>query len=411
MLLTRISDFEREAGDQSCYQELDGGWSIAVADVIASTQLALAGRDRDVNFIAACVVAVLTDVMSSEEAPAAIQFGGDGAVAAVPAEHHDAVESALAALAHWSQVQFGIPLRVGLVPVTELKKAGHACYATLHDMGNGNAFGLFLGAGIIVADRWVKEDPLWRLAPKEGELPGIDNLSCRWQPLPAKRGKVMCMIIDPQDESGEALKQVMASISACVPGGIAAPVGPVQALAPPAWPSWHSLRRELRLPSASNKFVRVLRAFLGSGVLHLAHRLGGRLGSVDAERYLKSLVQRTDYRKQAGGPRLVLDVTDEEIDQIERVLRIAEDDGRILFGTSFSDAATMTCLVGDFQADRHVHFVDGEELGFWRASLVLKDKLVQRMDWVNKHFNSDQTPGRSSVLKGLAPEGGVEAHR
>ena len=35
----------------------------------------------------------------------------------------------------------------------------------------------------------------------------------------------------------------------------------------------------------------------------------------------------------------------------------------------------MTCLVGDFAADRHVHFVDGAGLGYWRAATVLKAKL------------------------------------
>ena len=35
----------------------------------------------------------------------------------------------------------------------------------------------------------------------------------------------------------------------------------------------------------------------------------------------------------------------------------------------------MTCLVGDFAADRHVHFVDGAHLGYWRAATVLKAKL------------------------------------
>ncbi|WP_409522605.1 DUF3095 family protein [Nitrincola sp. MINF-07-Sa-05] len=411
MLLKRISDFERESSDKACYQELDASWSIAVADVIASTQLALAGRDRDVNFVAACVVAVLTEIMSTDEIPAAIQFGGDGAVAAVPEQFHAEAEAALAALAYWSQTQFGIPLRVGLVPVAELQKAGHSSYAALHDMGNGNAFGLFLGSGIIEADRWVKQDPRWRLAPQEGALPGIDNLSCRWQPLPSKRGKVMCLIIDPQDGHDDTLKHVLSDISACVPEGVAAPIGPVHSLTPPAWPSWQSLKRELRLPSSSSAIFRIIRAFVGSGILHIAHRLGGRLGGVDARRYLESLVQRTDYRKQSGGPRLVLDVTDDEIFQIEQVLRGAEDDGRILFGTSLSDAATMTCLVGDFQADRHVHFVDGEELGFWRASLVLKDKLVQRMEWVNKSVSSVQTADRKIALQDPVPVSDAGAHR
>lgn len=52
----------------------------------------------------------------------------------------------------------------------------------------------------------------------------------------------------------------------------------------------------------------------------------------------------------------------------------AEGGGAIISGTARSDAATMTCLVGDFSSDRHVHFVDGSGLGFWRAATALKAK-------------------------------------
>ncbi|KJS37588.1 MAG: hypothetical protein VR70_12205, partial [Rhodospirillaceae bacterium BRH_c57] len=61
-------------------------------------------------------------------------------------------------------------------------------------------------------------------------------------------------------------------------------------------------------------------------------------------------------------------------DAIDAVLAEAEAGGAIVSGTARSDAATMTCLVGDFSSDRHVHFVDGSGLGFWRASTALKAK-------------------------------------
>ncbi|HEY0837844.1 MAG TPA: DUF3095 family protein, partial [Azospirillum sp.] len=83
---------------------------------------------------------------------------------------------------------------------------------------------------------------------------------------------------------------------------------------------------------------------------------------------------RSDYRKEAGGPRLVLDVTEGEARGIEAVLARFAEAGEIRYGTARAEATTITCLVGDFAADRHVHFVDGAGLGFWRASVMLKGK-------------------------------------
>ena len=70
----------------------------------------------------------------------------------------------------------------------------------------------------------------------------------------------------------------------------------------------------------------------------------------------------------------MLDLTPGEAERIEAILARAEAAGEIVYGTSRADAATITCLVGNFAADRHVHFVDGAHLGFWRASVELKGK-------------------------------------
>ncbi|QCG96758.1 DUF3095 domain-containing protein [Azospirillum sp. TSA2s] len=378
-LLPVIRDFAAEASDPRRYAALDGGWSLAVADVTGSTQLAGQGRHRDVNFVAAGVVAVLSDAVRVGQEQVACQFGGDGAIAAVPPGREDAARAALSALAHWSAEVMDVPLRVGLVPVRALLDHGLEVMAALHDVGNGNSFGLFLGAGVVAADAWVKEDARWRLLPRKGPLPGLESVSCRWNPVPPRRGTVLCVIVDAVD-SGAAglleLARVQRAIEAIVPTAGAAPLGVGERLEARWPPDWRSLLMEARGgrdgAGLGTRIRRVGKALAGSGLLVLLLKLGLTLGGFDPQRYRRHMAERTDFRKSAGGPRLVLDVTEGEADAIERLLAQAAQAGSIRYGTARADATTVTCLVGDVTADRHVHFVDGAGLGFWRASVMLK---------------------------------------
>ncbi|MCR6630628.1 MAG: DUF3095 domain-containing protein [Magnetospirillum sp.] len=377
MNLPAIRDFAADAFDPGRYARLGDDWAIAVADVIASTQLATQGRDRDVNYVAGAVVAALSAVCARPEQPAACQFGGDGAVAAVPPGYDAAARAALAALAHWARTEMDVPLRVGLVPVAELNRTGHEALAALHDFGNGNVFGQFLGPGVPMAERWVKADERWKVAPAPGELPGLEGLSCRWRPVPPRRGHILCVIIDPLRTGAEGvatLARLQHAIEQVVSTTLAAPLGDGGDLTPAVVPSGRSLAAELRTEKSLRRVGRLFRAMAGSILIGLAHRLGGRLPGLDTDHYRRRLAERTDYRKQAGGPRYVLDVSEDEADRIEALLREAEARDDILYGTARSRATTLTCMVGDFQADRHVHFVDGDGLGFWRASVVLKAK-------------------------------------
>jgi len=377
MRLPAIHDFAIESNDPARYRPLGGDWAVAVADVVASTRLAADGRDKDVNFVAAAVVAVLSAVTARPPDVAACQFGGDGAVAAVPPERREATREALAALGHWAETEMDVPLRVGMVPVEALQAAGLEAMVALHDFGNGNAFGLFLGEGVPTAETWVKADRRWRITPAPGPLPGLNGLSCRWRPVPARRGVVLCVIADaihPGARGLVALGRLQGEVEAIVPTARAAPLGDGSRLAPRAVPTFHALWLEARTEPKGRRLIRVLRALAGGAILAAVHHLGGRFAGIDVVKYRRALAERSDYRKQAGGPRFVLDVTLDEADRIEAALARAETAGDIVFGTARSEATTVTCLVGDFAADRHVHFVDGQGLGFWRASVVLKGK-------------------------------------
>ncbi len=377
MVLPSIRDFSKEAHDPSHYIQLGGDWAVAVADVIASTALVAQGRDREINFVAGAVVAVLASTMGTPDSPNACQFGGDGAVAVVPPDKKTLAAEVLQALAYWAKEEFDIPLRVGMVPVQALNQAKHEVYAALHDFGKGNVFGQFLGSGISQAEIWVKAEAKWRLSPAPGPLPGLEELSCRWRPIPSARGTVLCIIIDPVDKgtSADLLAHIESELSKIVSTAEAAPLGEGQRFKMD-YPSSHSLQTELASFKGFSKIVRLLKVLTGTLLMKLA--LGcknGRLGPIDMNHYKRAQAERSDYRKMAGGPRLVLDVTIEEAQRIETMLSAFEAQGLLHFGTATSDATVMTCLVGDFAADRHVHFVDGAGLGYWRAATILKGKL------------------------------------
>ena len=378
MDLPSISDFAAHGVDPGHYARLGDEWSLAVADVVGSTKLAAAGRDRDVNFVAGGAVAVLGEAVRRPGDVVACQFGGDGAIAAVPPERMDATKAALGALAFWAKAEYGIDLRVGLVPVSALRAAGFDVFAALQDFGDDNAFGLFLGDGVVAADAWVKAEPRWSVTPQEGPLPGLEGLSCRWRPVPPHRGTILCVIADPMAK-GEAglvtLGRLLADLDAIVPTRDAAPLGDGSRLEPKGLPSFHSLWLEAKAQPRGKRFARVVTAVAGALIIRLGHLLGGRIGSVDVELYRRGMAERSDYRKAAGGPRFVLDVTQGEAEKIEALLARYEAAGEIRFGTARADATTITCLVGDFMADRHVHFVDGAGLGFWRAAEVMKAKI------------------------------------
>jgi hypothetical protein len=281
-----------------------------VADVEASTTLAGAGRDRDVNFFAGAAVAVLTRVATKPPDMTACQFGGDGAIAAVSPDCEAATRQALAALAYWAKAEIDVPLRVGLVPVAALNDAKREVRAALQDFGNGNVFGQFLGEGVMAADAWVKANGKWRIAPAQGELPGIEGLSCRWQPVPAARGAVMCVIVDPAPgaRGREALARLSAAFERIVPSMTAAPLGAGERLPPKGLPARRALQVEMRAQPKGKRLARLFAALGGMAILKFVHALGGNFSKIDTNLYRRTLAERSDYRKLAGGPRLVLDV-------------------------------------------------------------------------------------------------------
>ncbi|MFD2261502.1 DUF3095 family protein [Lacibacterium aquatile] len=364
------------ATDPARYRRLPPDWALAVSDIVGSTKKVQSGRYRDVNFVAAAVIAAIqAEVAKYSPHPVACQFGGDGATLAIPPEARAGVERTLAALGYWSQNTFDLELRVGLVSVAEIEAAGGEVLAALYDAGQGNYYGMFLGAGASIADRLLKSDAGHQLVPQEGPLDGLDGLSCRWEPINSRKGTILCLMADPvaEDASGaHEIEVLRAAIDAIAAIDEAAPLGDgsnmvprLRSMIPAAWKETLLARSGARLKKLASVALEVV-------LMWGLYRLDRGIGRFNPRDYRGAVARQTDFRRVATGLRLVIDVSLDQAERIEALLEERTRAGTILYGSYRAPAATITCLVGKVVEGKHIHFVDGDGLGFWQAAKAYK---------------------------------------
>jgi len=83
----------------------------------------------------------------------------------------------------------------------------------------------------------------------------------------------------------------------------------------------------------------------------------------------------TDFRKFDGILRMVLDVSDGQVEKIDQYLAAEMAQGRLVYGMHVADTALMTCMVFSLEQSEHVHFVDGSNGGFAMAAVDFKRRM------------------------------------
>ncbi|MGA7429694.1 MAG: DUF3095 family protein, partial [Xanthobacteraceae bacterium] len=102
----------------------------------------------------------------------------------------------------------------------------------------------------------------------------------------------------------------------------------------------------------------------------LIMRAGRPIGPFVPARYMRQLVENSDYRKYDDGLRMILDCTPELADALEQ--RLAAATGTARYGLFRQDAAMMTCFTPSPLRSDHVHFVDGARGGYAAAATAMK---------------------------------------
>lgn len=368
--LPKFSDFT-DLSDDGNYAPLPDDWWIGTSDVKGSTKAVENGLYKTVNMVGAAVISAQINAHSGACFP--YIFGGDGASFAVPPPWKNRTCDALAAVKLWAHEEFEMHLRVGIVPVSEIRASGFDVKVARFQVSQGVDYAMFNGGGLNWAETQMKAGENAVPEASSGATPDLTGLSCRWSHMPSKNGVILSVIVMPQadvpwSKFTEFISHVLGRASRLGANGHpSAKEGPGV-----SWPpvgatlEAHAQRGQGPLGKARRK------ALFESFVAWALIKTGVKVGGFDARRYRRIVGENADYRKFEDGLKMTLDCDAETEADLRALLEQGANDGIVQYGLHAQSEAMLTCIVPSIMQDNHVHFVDGASGGYTAASRFLK---------------------------------------
>ncbi len=369
--LTRFSQLVEDAA----YTPLPDDWTVVLTDVMGSTEAVKAGRYRDVNYVGAASIAAVLNAADRADLP--FVFGGDGATLIVPPVHLGPALRALAALQDHASQRLGLPLRVGAVPLADVRAAGHEIAVARYQVAPEYAQALFQGTGMAWAEDQVKGPETAERYASDAEPTDADDpyagLECRWQDVENPRGETVSLLIEAVGEDRSAVyREVIGVIEAIYGAGDEArPVSVGQIRLSTSLAKFGPEVR-LRHPDAPLRWR--LKLWGLNLIGRFLIRFGIETSETDWDHYPRLFQATTDYRKFDGVLRMVLAGGPRDRQRLEAALEAAYREGRLAYGLHVSDRAVLTCLVYE-RMGQQVHFVDGAGGGYTNAAVGFKRRL------------------------------------
>lgn len=357
--------------DANCYTALPDEWVVGAADIVGSTQAIAEGRYKTVNMIGAAVISAQLNAAGGRAFP--FVFGGDGAAFACPPDQVDAAERALSAVRCWADEEFGLSLRVALVPVTAIRKAGRDVAVARYQASQGVDYAMFTGGGISWAEAEMKRGQFDLAHAPAGTQPDLTGLSCRWSQMKARNGQILSVLIQPEDGANAVgfaalIDAVLALIGDLERNGHPAPADGPGTDWPPAGAEMEARATRGTLTVAKRKRQILFETFMAWVLI----RTGLKIGGFDARRYARVVGENADFRKFDDGLKMTLDCDDATAARLTDMLETARLAGTIRYGMHSQSEAMMTCLVPSMMRDDHVHFIDGATGGYAQAATQIK---------------------------------------
>lgn len=359
--------------DPSQYRAAPDDWALVVTDIVDSTTAIADGRHKTVNFVAAMAIAALRNLCAPVSIP--FLFGGDGAVVMVPRQHAEPARLALARVRGMATREFDLALRVGLVSVGELRRFGSDVRVGRYEPSRGNSFGVFLGGGVGLLEAAVRgrgdAELIERAAiPQtldDGAPADLSGLSCRWDALHSKRGKMVTLILHDAPDPGEIYATVMRLAGQ---DGDARPVRLDTLRA--RWPPTGFMLEARARRAGGSLALAVVRVLAQTLLAWLVLARGRPIGGFDPDRYRAEVATNTDFCKHDETVCFVIDCAFDCIEPIKAYVDQCAAGNALRYGMDVSDTALMTCLVTSTDEGLHVHFVDGGGGGYTNAAKHLK---------------------------------------
>ena len=373
--LPLFEEFEGVA-DEATYRPLPEGWSLAVADIVDSTGAIADGRYKSVNMAGASVISALMNALDERNLP--FVFGGDGALAVIPAALAAKAGMALAAVRTWVAEELGLELRAALVPVADIRAEGLDMRVARFKASEEVSYAMFSGGGASWAEAEMKAGRYRIDAAAPGTRPDLTGLSCRWNPIVAHHGFIVSIIAVPGERgNGPEFHALIADIVALAEGEERGG-DPVPENDPEPRLSMTGIAMESRALAPPGKRLLVWPWIaLQSALLFVCFRIGLNIGRFDVAQYYDDLANNSDFRKFDDGLKMTIDVSAGRLNQIEERLKRGAEEGVCRYGLHRQDSALMTCIVPSPMSRDHMHFIDGAAGGYAMAARNLKAALAE----------------------------------
>jgi hypothetical protein len=359
-------------------------WLIVIADIRSSTKAVSEGRYKDVNLIGGAVICAVQNATGHRDWP--FVFGGDGATVLIEPAAKASVEAALVRTRSLAKDDFDLDLRIGFVPVSDVRKLGTDVLVARYEVSPGNSMAQFGGGGVELADELIKSDTSsqqYSVADYSLEgLPDLTGLSCRWEPLNTQKGMILCLLIKPQGPDFQhkqvVLSRFLSKLSTLLGDDLSQASPITKKGLRLSWPP-KGLVAEAKATRAGRFYVlHLVQLYIKSFIQWILERYKLRFAGYDAPVYKEEMRTNSDYCKFDDVLRMVLDCTVDQVAQVRSLLDQMHKAGDIDFGCYETERALMTCLLFDLKSSQHLHFIDGDDGGLYSASIGLKQQLSSR---------------------------------
>jgi len=307
-----------QACDPKMYHTAPEDWFVVLTDIQGSTKAIEAGQYKDVNMVGAACITAVVNACKGVNIP--YVFGGDGATLLIPPQMVEKTRTELLALKQISFTMHKLQLRVDIVPMIEITKRGKKIAVAKYQMPTGCSLAMFRGGGVNLADDLVKNGGFAITEDGDKNLkPDLKGLSCRWQPIKAQRDTILTLLVMSTNPDKEDARYQ--DINSNITRILETDASPVKlSNLRYSWPGWKQLRQS-QMVWRSGNWLKGLFGHISMAILfHILHLFNLKLGRFNVAEYRDDMITNSDYRKFDDMLRMVVDCSQEQVNEIEGYL-------------------------------------------------------------------------------------------
>ncbi len=357
--------------EEHLFFKVPDNWHVLITDVKGSTKAVADGLHETVNLVATGSIVAVLNIVYKANLTVPFFFGGDGATFIIPPSMLGEVTNALMLHKKNTLQNFNLDMRVGHVAVEDIYKQPHELRISKLKTSETFSIPVVLGNGLSYAERIIKgEDYLLEPSPPSQEELDLTGMQCRWDKIkpPENYDEVVSLLViaQPDVKQSEAFKKVVDQLDSIY--GDTQKRKPITISKLKLKTTLKKIGSEMKVRLGGYKPLYLIKTWLTTllGTLYFRTKTG--------KTYLSQLVDMSDTLVIDGKINTVISGTVKQREQLEAALTALEADGFIRYGLFVSKESVMSCYVRSMDQN-HIHFVDGSEGGYTKASGVLKKKL------------------------------------